>query len=134
VLALHGLTVLAADAMSSEAMALEQVRVQAPRDEPVDWPRVTGDLELALAGRLALRARLADRARTYASPGRSPAAVTPRLLVDNEASATATVLEVHAADAVVDAFYVRGADAAKITDSAHLAEIERAVLHALHAG
>ncbi len=167
VLALHGLGVLAADATATEAgphgpMALEHVRVQAPRDEPVDWARLTADLEQALAGRLAVRARLAERARTYARRGAGGAA-PPRLLVDNEASSTATVLEVHANDAigllyritralaeldvdirsakvqtlgdeVVDAFYVRDAAGAKITDPDHLREIERAVLDGIASG
>ncbi len=167
VLALHGLGVLSADATASEGgphgpMALEHVRVQPSRAEPVDWGRVTADLERALAGRLAVQSRLAERARTYARR-HAPPTTPPRLLVDNQASATATVVEVHAADsigllyritralaeldldirsakvqtlgdAVVDAFYVRGADSAKITDPAHLDEIERAVLHALTDG
>ncbi|HMJ77131.1 MAG TPA: ACT domain-containing protein, partial [Iamia sp.] len=76
------------------------------------------------------------------------------------ASRDATVLEVHATDAmgvlericramaemdldvrsakvqtlgdrVVDAFYVRGPDGAKVTDARHLAEVERSLLHAL---
>jgi len=34
-------------------------------------------------------------------------------------------------DRVVDAFYVRGADGAKVTDPRHMAEVERALLHAL---
>jgi len=163
VLALHGLGVLAADAISSNDMALEHFRVLPPRDEPIDWAHVTADLERALSGRLAVRARLADRARTYARAERRPAATPSRVLFDNNASVGATVLEVHAPDAigvlyrithalaeldidirtakiqtlgdtVVDAFYVRGPDGAKIADPPHLAELQRAVLHALTAG
>jgi [protein-PII] uridylyltransferase len=37
-------------------------------------------------------------------------------------------------DRVVDAFYVRGPDGSKITDETHLAEVRRALLHALDAG
>ena len=80
--------------------------------------------------------------------------------MDNDASPRATVIEVRAPDAVgllyrvtasmaeleidirsakiqtlgdhvVDAFYVRDAAGAKITDEGHLGEIERALLHAL---
>ncbi|MEJ7583277.1 MAG: ACT domain-containing protein [Acidimicrobiales bacterium] len=164
VLSLHGLGVLSADAISSDdGMALEHFRVQPPRDEPIDWTRVTADLDRALAGRLAVRARLADRARTYARTGRKPVVAPARVLTDNGASAGATVLEVHAPDAigvlfritralaeldvdirtakvqtlgdtVIDAFYVRGPDGAKIDDPAHIAELERAVLHAVNNG
>lgn len=159
VLALHDLAVRSADAVSGDGMALERVRVGPPRDDPVDWPRVTADLERALDGRLAIRARLADRARTYARPSRSHREVEARVLIDNQATGASTVLEVHAGDsmgllyritralaeldidirsakvqtlgdAVVDAFYVRTGDGDKITDPQHLGEIERAVLHA----
>ena len=121
------------------------------------------DLERALAGRLAIRARLADRARTYGSR-RKPAheVVEPEVHFDVDASARATVVEVHAADGlgvlyritsalsdldldivgakvqtlgahVVDSFFVQGADGAKVTDAGVLAETERALLHALAA-
>ncbi len=82
------------------------------------------------------------------------------MVVDNEASRDATVIEVHAVDStgvlyritralaeldldivsakvqtlgerVVDAFYVRRPDGAKITDPATLVEVERALLHEL---
>ncbi len=166
VLALHGLGVRSADALVDErSFALERFVVESGAeddDTPVDWPRVTADLDRAFAGRLALRARLDERARTYARRRRSPA-VTPEVRVDHAASATATVIEVHAADAVgllyritralaemdadiriakvqtlgdsvVDAFYVVGDDGGPIADPTHLDEIQRAVLHAVGAG
>ena len=37
-------------------------------------------------------------------------------------------------DRVVDAFYVRTAEGGKIVDDVHLAEVRRALLHALDAG
>lgn len=164
--ALHGLGVLSVEAISSDdGWALERVRVEPPGDEPVRWERVTADVEAALAGRLALRARLAERQRTHRPLNRLRSArpQPPEVRIDNEASRDATVLEVHATDAtgvlericramaemdldvrsakvqtlgdrVVDAFYVRGPDGAKITDRAHLSEVERALLHALDAG
>jgi [protein-PII] uridylyltransferase len=84
------------------------------------------------------------------------------VIVDNDASERATVLEVRAPDGVavlyritaalaachldvrvarvstlghevVDAFYVVGPDASKVTDPRQLAEVERAVLAALSA-
>jgi [protein-PII] uridylyltransferase len=169
VLALHGLDVLDAAATTQGRMALEVFRVEqsipGPRRGPAfSKPAVVQDLELALAGRLALRARLAERARRYAS--RRPLAADrgeTEVRFDLAASADATVIEVHAHDAVgvlygitrafadldldivsakvqtlgptvVDSFYLRDATGAKITDAATLSEIERAVLHALDEG
>jgi [protein-PII] uridylyltransferase len=127
----------------------------------VPWERVGAALERAFAGRLALNARLDDKARTYASR-RAPTGTPLRTSVafDNAMSRTATVIDVLAPDSVgllhrvtralaeldldirsakvstvgpqvIDAFYVRTAEGAKLTDPAHQAEVERAVLHAV---
>jgi [protein-PII] uridylyltransferase len=127
------------------------------------WNRAEADLHLALAGKLALRARLADRARTYGGR-RKPAheEVEPEVHFDLGASADATVVEVHASDSlgvlyrittaladldlditgakvqtlgsrVVDSFFVRSTDGAKPCDPDLLVEVERALLHALSA-
>jgi [protein-PII] uridylyltransferase len=161
VVSLHGLAVRSADALSGEhGLALEHIEVAPPRDEPIDWDRVVRDLERALDGRLALRARLADRVRTYSRSARHTRDAAPTVTIDNDATVRATVVEVYAPDAigllyrvtgalaeldvdirsakvqtlgdtVVDAFYVRNAAGEKITDAGHLAEIERALLHAV---
>ena len=165
VLALHGFGVLDANAASSEeGMAVEVFRVTSDVGPPIPWDGVVRDLGAALDGRLALAARLAERAERYGRRAvRTPAPLAPtRVLFDNSASASATVLEVHAPDAigllyritraladldldirtakiqtlgaeVVDAFYVLGRDGAKITDEQHQREIERAVLFAVSA-
>lgn len=164
--ALHDLDVLAVDAVSSDdGWALERITVEPPADDPVGWDRVVASVEAALAGRLALRARLAERARTHRPRQRLRSAhqAPNEVRIDNDASRTATVVEVHATDRlgllervcramgemdldvrsakvqtlgdrVVDAFYVRGPDGEKVTDARHLAEVERAILHALDAG
>ena len=119
-------------------------------------------VEQALSGQLALAARVAEREKTYAKSGSRAEADTapPEVLVDNDASGSATVIEVHAPDSigilykltqaltgldldirtakvqtlghrVVDSFYVRTPGGEKITDPAHLKEIERAILYAL---
>jgi [protein-PII] uridylyltransferase len=165
VLSLHGLDVLDAAAASEAGWAIEVFRVESSFGPTFSWDKVVADLELALAGRLALRARLADRERTYGAPrvrATHAEAVEPEVRVDLDASADATVVEVHAADAlgvlyritsaladldldivaakvqtlgpqVVDSFYVRAGDGTKVTDPATLSEVERALLHALDA-
>jgi [protein-PII] uridylyltransferase len=164
VLSIHGLDVLGAQAHSDEqGMAANEFRVLSPSDGVIDWTAVAADLERAIAGQLAIEARLAERARTYRRRRRLAAAsAAPSVRVDNEASSNATVVEVRAPDRigllyrvtkaiadlgldirharvqtlgpdVVDSFYVRGA-AGKVTDEYHLAELRRALLHASDPG
>lgn len=161
VLALNGLAVLDAAVTSVDGMALEVLRVESSFGPTIAWEKVVSDLEAALEGRLALQARLAERARVYGGRRvQAPIQEPPRVLVDNTASRGATVVEVHAPDSmgvlyritralseldldivsakvqtlgdrVVDAFYVRGPSGAKLEDPALLVEIERALLHEL---
>ncbi len=103
VLALHGVGVLAAWAYTSdEGMALEQFRVEGTHGPVIPWDRVRTDLERALDGRLAVHARVEERARRYASQGRRAAAgdVVTKVTFDNASSDGATVVEVLAPDAV----------------------------------
>ena len=161
VLALHGLGVLDAAVTSLDGMALEVLRVESSFGPTIAWDKVIADLERVLEGRLALQARLAERARIYgARQKRTPVHEPPRVVVDNKASRDATVVEVHAVDAVgvlyritralaelelnivsakvqtlgervVDAFYVRDMAGDKLTEPATLVEVERALLHEL---
>lgn len=161
VLALHGLGVLDAAVTSLDGMALEVLRVESTFGPTIAWDKVIADLERVLEGRLALQARLAERARIYgARQKRTPVHEPPRVVVDNKASRDATVVEVHAVDSigvlyritralaelelnivsakvqtlgerVVDAFYVRDMAGDKLTDPATLIEVERALLHEL---
>lgn len=158
-LALHRLDVRAAAIRSADSMAVEVLEVATTVGEEPDWDRVTSDVRRALAGRLALESRLAERAKVYAR-GRAGTAAPPRVVAHNDLSDSATVLEVRAPDAVgvlyritraladceldvrhakvstlghevVDTFYVVDVDGAKIVDSEHLREIERALLAAV---
>jgi [protein-PII] uridylyltransferase len=110
---------------------------------------------------LALHARLSERAYTY-ERNRSPhpRAAKADVSFDNEASASATVVDVRATDRigvlyritrafgeldldirsariqtlgaqVIDSFYLRSNRGAKITEPTSLAEIERAILHSV---
>jgi [protein-PII] uridylyltransferase len=107
VLALHGLDVLRASAYSSEqGRALAEFHVSDPIRSQVPWGRVVADLELVLDGRLALSARLAERAQTYARnrpPSSRPAAgaaIAVAVRFDNQASDGATVIDVHTPDRI----------------------------------
>lgn len=162
-LALHGIDILDANLTTAELMAIDEVRVEggvALHERP---EAVIRDIERALRRELAITARLLRRAKSYRYQrvaAARPAA--PQLVVDNDISAMATVLEVRGPDSVgflyrvtrafveldldiirakvqtlgpdvIDTFYVRGPSGTKITDPEYLAEIELAVLAAIGA-
>jgi [protein-PII] uridylyltransferase len=164
VLALNGLDVLGANAHSDDnGVALNEFTVASSFGSPIRWDKVQADVDGALRGRLAVRARLAERARVYGRRRVSGPAWAPfdkKVLIDNNASDVATVIEVRAPDAlgllyritsalteldldirsarvqtlgdhVVDAFYVVDAAGEKVSESGHLDEVERALLYAL---
>ena len=162
VLALNGLDVLEAAAYSDEqGMALDTFRVKPGLRDEVPWDRVVADLAKALDGRLALNARLRERARVYRRPlRRLEEPGEPQVLVDNDLSEVATVIEVRAPDEVgvlyritraiaemdlgiwsakvhtigpdvVDSFYVRDRNGAKVTDAEYLVELERSIIGSL---
>jgi [protein-PII] uridylyltransferase len=161
VLAMHGLDVLTAGVYSSEdGRALESFIVSDPLRDETPWDRVVADIDRALVGRLAIHARVAERARTYGRHVYSPLARGSSVTVDNDASADATVIDVETGDRigvlyaiarafaeldldvrsakvqtlgvrVLDAFYVVDRGGNKITDDEFLDEIERAILHNL---
>ena len=160
-LALNGVDVVHAAGHSEDGMAIEVLRVVSIFGNDVNWPKVNGDIERAVDGKIALRARLAERARTYdARPATAARAVEPKVVIDNHSSDVATVVEVVAPDGVgvlyrittallesdldivsakietlgsqvIDAFYVRDRKGAKIVDDQYLVEIQRAILYAL---
>jgi len=161
VLSLHGLDIQDVMAGSSGTMACSTWTVSPGPRGTIPWDAIRRDLDRALRGRLAIDARLAERAQTY-RPRKVWAAqpVAPRISFDNEISETATVLEVQATDSigllarltrslaeleldirrakvqtlggeVVDTFYVCDAEGRKILEPDHQREIHRALLHAL---
>ena len=152
---------LAADAATSDdGIAVEWFRTETAFGGEPDRTALEADLAAAVDGRLPLDTRLAERVRTYSS--RRTAVhrrAAPRVLVDNEASARATLVEVRAPDGiavlyritraladvgldvrhakvatlgaeVVDTFYVVDAGGAKV-DVSRRQEVQRAVLTAL---
>lgn len=125
------------------------------------WRAVDG--QLAIFARLDERVRIYEAGRRRPDPQPVVGRRGTRVSFDNEISTTATVVEVSATDSLgllcrvahalseqglditsskvqtlgdqaVDSFYVRDLHGAKITDTAHLDEIRRGVLHSLDHG
>jgi [protein-PII] uridylyltransferase len=97
VLALHRLAVRGANATSVGTTAVTVFAVEPEFGDPPDAALVAGDLRRMLLGRLDVTARLERRAR--AAPPRAAAVPAPRVTLVDEASQTATVVEVRAHDA-----------------------------------
>lgn len=161
VLSLHGLDVVSARAHSDEGgMAASQFRIVAP-DGGVNWRAVEVDLALALEHRLAIEARLAERAATYRRRRRTQAAPPgpPSVTFDDDASSNATVIVVRAVTKIgilhriskaigelgldirhasvqtmgmeVVDTFYVRAEGKVVTDAAYRKEIHRALLHAV---
>jgi [protein-PII] uridylyltransferase len=155
--------VRAANVTGADGVAVEVFTVEVARGTWPDTARLREDLARVLADPTALAARLSERGRVYPARRRSTAHVLGTdVRVDNEASASATVLEVRAPDEVgllhrvtralfeaeldvvsarvstlgefvVDAFYVREAVGDKVTDPGRLEQVTEAILAALPA-
>ena len=152
-LALNGMDVRAANVSGEDGVAVEVFTVEVARGTWPDTAKLREDLAAVLSDRMALGERLSERERTYSLRRRSAAHVPGSdVSVDNEASETATVLEIRAPDEigllhritralfeagldvvsarvstlgemVVDAFYVRESGGSKVTDAGRLSEI-----------
>jgi [protein-PII] uridylyltransferase len=124
VLAIHGLDVLAADVWSSPGvgagMAVDRFVVERRTDGAPNWARLHDDLARSLCGDLEIEARLADRARAYAHLApRVRRAVEPAVLVDDEASTDATVIEIRGPNVVGALYHVARAITACKLDIRH---------------
>jgi [protein-PII] uridylyltransferase len=156
-LALNGMDVRAANISGEDGIAVEVFTVEVARGTWPDTAKLREDLAAVLSDRLALGERLSERERIYPLR-RGSAAHLPDsdVSIDNEASKTATVLEVRAPDEigllhritralfeagldvvsarvstlgemVVDAFYVRESGGSKVTDASRLSEISHRI-------
>ncbi|MBO3744435.1 [protein-PII] uridylyltransferase [Streptosporangiaceae bacterium NEAU-GS5] len=96
VLAAHRMVVRSASAASAGGTAVIEFSVVPEYGSPPDPATLEADLRLVLAGRLDIEQRLARRARSM-RPSRVPVA-PPRVTLVDDASATATVIEVRAHD------------------------------------
>jgi [protein-PII] uridylyltransferase len=162
VLGVHAQNVRRARTYTVEGVAIGEFDLEPERGREPDWDQVTTDLRAALLDPVAIRERLAARGTRYGTFTRPTAArpADPRVLVDNDATTVATLVEVRAADGigvlaritdvfarrqvrveqayvstlgheVVDTFYVTTPDGAKLTDPDGVAGLEGALLEAM---
>ncbi len=163
VLASHRLAVRSANAASHGAMAVTSFTVAHPYGAPPDAALVTSELRRVLAGELDVADRLKRQGMLAAPPAasaRRPWLAPPKVTMIDDASQTATVVEVRAHDApgllwrigralgecgldvraarvetlgaeAVDVFYVTGADGRPVTDARTRGQIAARVLSAL---
>jgi [protein-PII] uridylyltransferase len=154
VLGVHAQDVRRARTFTVEGVAVGEFELEPERGREPDWERVEQDLRAALVDASPVREQLAARHRRYQWFSRPTAArpAEPQVLVDNDATDLATIVEVRAADGigvlaritdtfarhrvrvdqayvstlgheVVDSFYVTHADGSKLTDPATIAAI-----------
>jgi [protein-PII] uridylyltransferase len=156
-LALNGMDVRAANVAGEEGVAVEVFTVEVARGTWPDTAKLREDLAAVLTDRLAIGERLSERERIYPLRRRSAARLpVSEVTVDNDASETATVLEVRAPDEigllhritralfeadldvvsarvstlgemVVDAFYVRASGGGKLNDADRLSAVTAAI-------
>jgi [protein-PII] uridylyltransferase len=157
VLALNGMNVRAANVSGEDGVAVEVFTVEMIRGSWPDTLKLRADLVAVLSDRVAIGERLSERERVYPVRRRTAAhGLDSDVSIDNDASETATVLEVRApdeigllhritralfeadldvvsarvstlGDMVVDAFYVRESDGAKVLDQGRLRSIRAAI-------
>ena len=100
-LALHGMDVRAANVSGEDGVAVEVFTVEVARGTWPDTARLREDLAAVLSDPMAIGERLTERGRVYPARRRSAAHLPGTdVRVDNEASESATVLEVRAPDEV----------------------------------
>ena len=156
-LALNGMNVRAANVSGEDGVAVEVFTVEVARGTWPDTAKLREDLAAVLSDRMSIGELLSERERVYPRRRGSAAHLTGSdVSIDNEASETATVLEVRAPDQigllhritralfesdldvvsarvstlgemVVDAFYVRELDGSKVTDESRLSAIIEAI-------
>lgn len=102
VLSLHGGSIVTADAFTSnDGIAVDTFVVEPPDHAATSWwLRVEGDLADAVAGRLALRARVQRKAKDNERRLKRLPDVATSVTTADEPSGQATVLEVHTQDRI----------------------------------
>jgi [protein-PII] uridylyltransferase len=162
VLGVHAQSVRRARTFTVDGVAIGEFELEPERGREPDWDKVRDDLRAALVDARAIREQLAARSARYGNFSRPTAArpADPRVFVDNDATAVATLVEVRAADGigvlaritdaiagrdvrveqayvstlgheVVDTFYVTAPNGTKLTDPDAVSGLETALLLAL---
>ncbi len=102
--AVHGIDVVSAEAWTStDGIAVDQFRVLRASAIDTDWGRLEHDLRGTVRGTIDVGSRIAQRVRTYSRAHRRATAATPprlEVLVSNDASASTTMIDVRAPDAI----------------------------------
>jgi [protein-PII] uridylyltransferase len=98
VLASHRLVVRSANVSTHDGTALAVLQAAPEYGDPPDAALVAGDLRRMLAGRLDVADRLRRRSRAQAARPAHPAVPPPKVTLVDDASATATVVEIRAHD------------------------------------
>ncbi len=103
-LSLHGVEVLSANGWSShDGLAVEEYRIERRLGGEPPWSKIERDLAKALNGDLDIGEKLSERALAYAGTKRRTSAAPaapPAVLIDTQASASSTLIEVRAPDRV----------------------------------
>jgi [protein-PII] uridylyltransferase len=162
VLGVHAQRVRRARTFTREGVAIGEFVLEPERGREPDWATFGDDLRRALVDPGPVREQLSARRARYATFSRPTAArpADPRVLVDNDATDAATIVEVRAADGigvlaritdaiascharveqayvstlgheVVDTFYVTAADGTKLSAPNIVGRLEEALLAAL---
>ncbi len=147
---------------AKEGMVIDTFQIESRFNKEIELDRLKSDILSAIFEEIDLDLKLNQRTNTYASKARIQAASVPkaRVIVDNQASSRATVIEVRTADAssllyklastlsendvnirsaivstlgheVVDVFYVTDATGNKIEKQAQIENIEMSILSRL---
>lgn len=157
VVALHGGSIVAANAFSrDDGLAVDTFMISPPEGSGGSWwARVEGDLADAAAGRLAVRARVARKARTDAHRISKLPPVATSIVQEEDPAGRSTVIEVRTLDRIgvlyaiatalaeleleivvariqtvgheaVDVFFLRDGDGAPLTED-HFVELQLGV-------
>jgi [protein-PII] uridylyltransferase len=102
VVALHGGSIIAADAFTREdALSVDTFKVRPPDGAAGSWwARVEGDLADAAAGRLAVRARVSRKARADDRRVARLPEVPTKVVVADDPAGRSTIVEVHTLDRI----------------------------------
>ena len=166
VLALHNLTVRAAQIFTwtdgTVVDTLEVMPAIARSFEEMDWPTVERDLNLAINYRLDVGYQLQLRLDSQSKSNRPVQQLVRKVIVDNETSATCTIVEVHGGDSrgtlyqltqtladfglsiqrakiateveqLIDVFYVKTTEDGKLTEPAMVEKVRMTLMRIIGA-